>query len=358
MKNKKFFLTDLLYIFFISLSLNIFFFSTAKLEAKAFEIENIDISQPFELNFNKNDVLDKGFEMAFSKLISLIVNSKNQKKIEKTQINEIKGMIETFSIKEEKFIDETYYVNLGVSFNKKKIFNYLEKNNIFPSVPIKKNFLLIPIIIDMRKKDLLIFNNNKFFDEWNKNYNETHLVQYILPTEDLEDLNLIKQKFDSIETYDFKDIISKYNLKDSIIVLIFKNENEVRALSRITLNNTTILENQSYPDINLEDNEGINTIINNLKILYEDYWKNFNEINTSIKLPINVKINNLDISKLSNFEIDINNIDLIYDFNISKFDKDFTYYQIIFNSTPDVFLKIMKSKNYEFDTQNRIWFLK
>ena len=201
-------------------------------------------------------------------------------------------------------------------------------------------------------------NNNKFFDEWNKNFNETHLIQYILPTEDLEDLNLIKQKFDNIEKYDFKDITNKYNLKDSIILLIFKNEKEVRALSRITLNNNTILENQSYPDINLEDNEGINTIINSLKILYEDYWKNFNEINTSIKLPISVKINNLDNSKLSKFEIAINNIDLIYDFNISKFDKDFTYYQIIFNSSPDVFLKIMKGKNYEFDTQNRIWFLK
>ena len=29
-------------------------------------------------------------------------------------------MIETFSIKEESFIDEIYNVNLGVSFNKKK----------------------------------------------------------------------------------------------------------------------------------------------------------------------------------------------------------------------------------------------
>ena len=29
-------------------------------------------------------------------------------------------MVEKFSIKEEKFIDEIYYVNLGVSFNKKK----------------------------------------------------------------------------------------------------------------------------------------------------------------------------------------------------------------------------------------------
>ena len=32
-------------------------------------------------------------------------------------------MIETFSIKEEKFINKTYNLNLGVSFNKKKIFN-------------------------------------------------------------------------------------------------------------------------------------------------------------------------------------------------------------------------------------------
>ena len=35
-------------------------------------------------------------------------------------MNEIKGMIESFSIKEEKFIDNVYYVKMGVSFNRKK----------------------------------------------------------------------------------------------------------------------------------------------------------------------------------------------------------------------------------------------
>ena len=39
-------------------------------------------------------------------------------------------MIESFSIKEEKFVNEVYHVNLGVSFNKKKVFNYLEKKYI------------------------------------------------------------------------------------------------------------------------------------------------------------------------------------------------------------------------------------
>ena len=57
-------------------------------------------------------------------------------------------MIETFSIKEEKFIDEIYYLTLNVSFNKKKLFNLLENKNVFPSLPIEKNVLFIPIIID------------------------------------------------------------------------------------------------------------------------------------------------------------------------------------------------------------------
>ena len=131
-----------LYIFFIFLSLNIFFFSTVNSVAKAFDIRNIDISRPFEIDFDKNDVINEGFKKAFFKLVSTILISSDQKKINQIKLNEIKGMIETFTIKEEKFIDEIYYVNLGVSFNKKKVFEFLEKKNIFPSIPRKKKISL------------------------------------------------------------------------------------------------------------------------------------------------------------------------------------------------------------------------
>jgi hypothetical protein len=43
-------------------------------------------------------------------------------------------MIETFSIQEEKFINEVYYLSLNVSFNKKKILNLMEKKKYF-SIP-------------------------------------------------------------------------------------------------------------------------------------------------------------------------------------------------------------------------------
>ena len=98
----------LLYNFFLFLALINIFFSTGKSHAKTFSINDIEISTPFEINFNKNEIIDKGFLKAFNELIFSIVQSKDQIKLEKTPINQIKGMIETFSIKEEKFIDEIY----------------------------------------------------------------------------------------------------------------------------------------------------------------------------------------------------------------------------------------------------------
>ena len=356
--NKKIFNLKCLYIFFITLSLNIFFFSTEKIEAKSFDVENIDISRPFEINFDKNKVIDQGFEKAFFELISIIVTSIDKEKINKIKLNEIKGMIESFSIKEEKFVDEIYYVNLGVSFNKKKIFNYLEKKNIFPSIPIKKKFLFIPIIINENLNDLLIFENNKVFNSWSRNDKDKHLIEYILPTEDLEDINRIKKNYENIEQYDFKEITSKYNLDHSIIALIFKNEKELRVLSRISNGKNVILKNKSYKSKDLSSELDISELIDDLKLTYDDYWKQVNQINTSIKFPLNIKINNKNKDKILNFEKNLGDIDLIYDFYITKFDKDFTYYQIIFNGAPNIFLKIMKEKNYSFDTQNKIWYLK
>ena len=346
-----------LYIFFVFLSLIIFFFSTAKVEGKAFDVDNIEITMPFEMDFNKNKVIDDGFKKAFSQLISLIVSTSDIKKIDKIKLNEIKGMIESFSIKEEKFINEIYYVNLGVSFNKKKIFSYLEKKNIFPSTPVRKKLIFLPIIIDENKKDLMVFSNNEFFNKW-LNFNEdSHLIEYILPTEDLEDLNILKENYEILEQYDFKEITSKYDLKDSIVALIFKKEKEIRALSRISIMGNVVLKNQTFSKIDNENNDQVEDIIKNLKIAYEDYWKSFNQVNTSIKLPIYVRLKNSNNLKISNFEKILDQTDLIYNFFISKYDKDFTYYQIIFNGTPGNFLETMSNSGYNFDTQKKIWIL-
>ena len=350
--------TKYLYIFILLLALIIFFFSTVKSYGKAFEVKNIDISKPFKIDFNKNDVIDDGFKVAFFELIELITNSVDQKKINDVKLNEIKGMIESFTIKEEKFINEIYNVTLGVSFNKKKIFDFLEKKNIFPSIPIESNFLFFPIIIDEKKKDLLIFYDNKIYDEWDNFSNKTDLIKYILPTEDLEDLDLLKNKYDIIEKYDFKEINDKYSLKNSIIALIFINQGETRVLSRITIKDEITIKNKTFIDIDINNNLEIKQIITDLKTSYEDHWKDSNQINTSIKLNLNIKLKNENNLKITKFEKTLLENDLVYDFSILKLDSEYTFYKIIFNGTPDIFIKTMSQNEYYFNTQNKIWTLK
>ncbi len=347
-----------LYIFFIILSVTLSFFSTTNLLAKVLKIENIEISKPFQNNFNKNDIIDIGFKKAFIELLDSLVKSDDLDRINEIKLNEIKVMIQSFSIQEEKFIDQVYYVNLGVSFDKKKVFNYLEKKNIFPALPNREKFLFIPILIDEKTQDLIIFNENKIYDNWSQEDKKSQLIEYVLPTEDLEDLNLIKSKYDYIEKYDFKKIIEKYFLKNSIITLVFKNDQGLRVLSRITIKDVVSIKNDLFKNLNLDDEKQLQSLIKNLKKIYDDSWKEYNQINTSIKLPLTIRVRNENSKKLLKFETILNNIDLINNFTIQKFDKDYIYYKIIFNGTPKNFIKIMDEKNYEFATQKKIWILK
>ena len=346
-----------LYIFFIFLSLNLFFFSTAKSERKAFEIDNIDISRPFQIDFNKNDVIDEGFKKAFLELISLILNSSDKKKINKMKLNEIKGMIESFSIKEEKFIDEIYYLTLNVSFNKKNIFDLLEAKNIFPSLPIKKNLLFIPVFVDQNKNQVLLFSENKLFNNWNLNIKKYSLLNYILPTHDLEDFNLIKNNIKNLESYDFKEIIDKYSINDYIIMIVFKNNQSIRVFNKISFSQKNNLKNFNFNKIDFNKEEELTKFINNIKLVYEDFWKSQNEINTSVKLSLNISIDNTNNIKINNFEKIISNMDLIYNFYIYKFNNKNNFYKIIFNGTPDKFLEVMQKQNYEFEIKNKIWIL-
>ena len=356
--NIKLFNYRRLYIHFCFLALLNIFFSTENIQAKTFLINDIEISTPFEIDFDKNNIIDEGFLQAFDMLVLSIVQTKDQKKLNKTPLSLIKGMIETFSIKEEKFIDEIYYLSLNVSFNKKKILNLMEKKNIFPSPPVEKNIFFLPIIVDRDSDDISIFSENYIFNNWNSNNQKYHLLRYILPTEDLEDFNLIKRNSKYLESYNFSEIIKKYNLDEYIIAIIFKENNMIKVLNKINFNQQENFKNISFQNLNIDNDQEANKLIESLKIIYENYWKSENEINTSVKISLTISINNNDNSKISKFEEILNDMDLVYDFSIYKFDNKDSFYKIIFNGSPEHFIKIMKNKNYKLDIQNQIWIIK
>jgi len=346
------------YIYFISFSLLIVFFSTTYSNANAFRVSKIEISSPFELNFEKNNVIDKGFHTSFSDLISMITTSGDRKKIKNVSIKEIKGMIDSFTISDEKFINNEYFANLETTFNKKKILKFLENKNIFPSIPQRNKVLLFPILIETKNNNIYLFNNNIFYDKWNEQKNSYDLLDYLLPSEDIEDLIELQKISKDIETYDFSNLINKYDLKDSIILIIYKESNRVRTLSKINLNNSLKIQNKNYPKLDILNNNDFSNIVENLKQLYEDQWKKNNEINTSIKLPITISINSKKTKKIIELEQVLYSLDLVSDFSILNFNSEIIQYKITYNGTPNIFLNDMKEKNLELEMKNNMWILK
>jgi hypothetical protein len=346
------------YIFFISYVLFIIIFSTTYLQANTFKVSNIEVSSPFSLNFNKNRVIDKGFQKSFSNLLTMITTSGDKNKIKNTPIKEIKTMVDSFTISAERFVNNEYFATLETTFNKKNILKFLERKNIFPSMPIKNKVLLLPILVDVETDNIYLFNDNIFYKKWNTENKDYQLLDYLLPSEDLEDLNKIQEMSKSIDSYDFSNLIAKYDLDDYIILIIYKSRNEVKILSKINLNNSFKIYNHKYLEIDLDDDDNFQKILENLKITFEDYWKKNNQINTSIKLPLTISINSKKHKKVIKLEEIFSTIDLISDFYILKFDSSTIQYRIVYNGSPKNFLNTMKKNNFDLDVKNKIWIIR
>jgi len=172
-----------LYIIFFSFVLFINIIFSTSSNANLFKISDLEISEPFELNFNKEKVIEKGFIEAFHELISMITTSGDKKKIVDTELMIIKGLIDSFTMSNERFINNKYYVNFDVNFNKKNILSFFEKKNIFDSQfqlifcdPPFKNInigKLIKLIFDrnlLQRNGIIILHRNKNTKEKLPNY--------------------------------------------------------------------------------------------------------------------------------------------------------------------------------------------
>ena len=328
---------------------------TSSAQSKIFKIEDLEISEPFDTNFNKEKVINKAFSAAFKELTLTVITTKDKQKINNTKLTEIKYLVDSFEIKNETFLNKKYIAKFNVNFNKKKTLNFFENRNIFPSLKRNKDFLTIIVFIDNDQNQIFLYEKNPFYKNWNNIKEKYFLINYILIDEDLEDIKIINENKEDIENYQFEKIIKKYDLNDYIISIIFKNNKELRILSKFYFDENLRIINNKYKDIDLNDNKKLNNLIYETKTNLEDLWKNNNLINTSLKLPINLQLNPKDTLKIINLEQEMDKIDLIYDYYITNISSNNLNYKIIFNGSPKQFLKIMKEKNIIIDFENEIW---
>ncbi len=345
------------YIFFflIVLFINI---TISKAHTSNFKVDGVKVTEPFNSNFKKEIVIDKAILIAFKKLLSMTIPSDEMYKIPNFNVDEIKNLIDSFNIKDEEFINNSYNAKFEINFNKQNTFLFIEKKNIFPSLPSKKKIIIFPILVDTLSRNVNIFYQNPFFANWNSNKEDFHLLDYILPSEDIDVIKTLNDNLENLENFDFSQIIKKYNFNEYIICLIYPQKNNTKVFSKIMFNNKFKINNKSFSYENITSLENVENLIREIKLQYEDEWKKNNRINRSVKLPINLAMSSSEYKRNQDFENFLSSTDLVSNYSIKNFNNKEINYKIIFNGSPNQFLNIAANKNFLIDTKKQVWKVK
>ncbi len=344
-----------LYFFFLLFILVFIKFSTTIALADNYTVKNIKIKEQYDINFNKEKVINKGFEKGFKTLIYRIVESKDKKLFKNIPSNKISLLIDNFSITNEKFVNNNYEFDFEVKFDKKKLLSFIREKNVISSVPKYTDVLFIPILIDTQSNEIKFFDQNYFYNNWNNINKNYFLLNYNLPDENIENFRLFQRIKNNIEDNDLSEITNKYNFENIFVVIFYKNKKNLQIFSKISFSNSNFKFNLNQKNINYKDNKILDQIILNLKNLYEDKWKLINKINTSITIPIKISIKNNNFITSDKLENILNQSDFVYEYEVEKMNSEEIIYKIIYNNNPEKFLNTLKVNDININSSSDIW---
>ena len=288
----------------------------------------------------------------------MILEEKDLNKIQSTTIDDIKKLVDSFSILDEKFIDQKYKTIIEVEFDRQKLIKFLSSKNITLSIPKKIDVLFLPVLVDSETSSFSYINDNVIATNWQNIKKNYFQINYILPNEDAEDYLTLKNNFKNIENFNFTKILKKYDFENYIILIIFKNKNDIKFFSKINFDDKFFILNNKFINKNIENNSDLSLMILNLKKNFEDNWKTVNKMSPSTSVPIRLSIESSDIKKSMKLENTLSNLDFVSSYEIEKFDNNEIVYKIYYSSSPKKFLKDILSYDINVDISSTNWKVK
>ena len=110
----------------------------------------------------------------------------------------------------------------NIIFDKQEIYELFYKNKIVYSDLTNVEVLVFPLLIS--KNDFFAYNDNYFYKNWGKVQNskdlESSQIEYILPLEDIEKIQIIKNQLEEIENINIKIFSRLRHRKFSFLILL------------------------------------------------------------------------------------------------------------------------------------------
>ena len=72
-------------------------------------------------------------------------------------------------------------------------------------------------------------------------------------------------------------------------------------------------------------------------------------------MPLTISINSKEYVKIQKLEKTLNNLNLVSNFYILRFDNTNIYFKIIYNGSPKTFLNDMSINNFDLSIENNVW---
>ena len=340
---------NLLFIFIILIVL----FKTGNVLSNnnIFNVNNIKING--EISKNKEKLINEAFKKGFEELINRLLVEEDYKKFSTINLKQIKEFISYYQILESsEELDNDSIVEFNISFDKKRMHKFFGKNNVLYSDVINAEMILIPLLV--REKQYFIYTKNFFYENWNTE-SSNDLIQYTLPVENIENIQIIQKNKDDIYNLSFSDFFKEYSSKNMAFVIIEINKNKAKIFLNTKIGGKKIKKTLLINQENLNQKEFKNKIIFEVKKTIKDLIKLQNLIDVRTPSFLNVEIKLDNSNNLEEFNSRIKNIDLIDDFYVQKLNKDFALVKIKFLGKIDKIINKLKDNNIELKMYEGQW---
>jgi len=352
----KYLITKILQYIFIILASTIFlllFYSKSFSEENVFTIDEVKVNGTFDINFSREEYIDKVFLESYKMLMSKILLSSDFNKLSLLSLNRIKNLISNFQILNETYIDGKYIGTYKVYFNEKKVKKFLNRNNVSFSQPKKIIAIFYPVLfIDNKLQD---FTNNYFYKYWNEIKIKNELISFILPIEDLDDVYKIKKMKNSFEELNIKNIVEKYNIDNYAFAFIENENNKLNVYLKTNFNKNKISKNISYKNFDINNKKNLKNILKDLKIKVTDIWKKENEINLSSPLSLNIKFINTKPNSVDIFKDTLDKINTIDNYFIEEININYAFIKIFYYGNPKKLTEELLKFSYELKNDQGRW---
>ena len=201
----------------------IVFFKTETLfsEKNLFNVNNIELKKSD--NITNNALADQAIKKGFDQLIEKILLKEDRNKLTDLNFVSIKQLVIYYQV--SNILDQEskeQLVNFSITFDKDKIHNLFYKRGISYSEVSDKDLYILPIHI--KENEIFVFNNNFFYENWNKIYND-NLIEFILPLEKIEIIQNINENKNNLINLNISELFQEYTTKNLALILIEDNTN-------------------------------------------------------------------------------------------------------------------------------------